>query len=225
MKYDVILADIDNTLFDFNAASAAGLQATFAHFSLPFTDGDRALFFEINAEMWRAYERGELDKSEIYEGRFTRYLQKQGITGDAHAMNAYYMLRLREGHQLMPHCRELLEALNERGCEVYAVTNGETAIQKSRMAASGVAHLFQGHFISESMCAAKPNKAFFDEVFSVIGEEKRPRAILLGDSLTGDMQGGRNAGVATCFFGDPAEADDRCDYVIGDLLEFLDVIA
>lgn len=224
MRYDVILADIDNTLFDFHAASKQGLYATFSHFGLPFGEDDRALFFAINAAMWQAYERGEMQKSDIYESRFREYLAQRGQTGDIAAMNAYYMQRLREGHQLMPHCRELLEALKARGCEVYAATNGETAIQKSRMAASGVAHLFDGHFISEAMCAGKPAKAYFDEVFSVIGEEKRPRAIMLGDSLTGDMQGGRNAGVATCFVGDPAEADDRCDYVIRDLLEFLDVI-
>lgn len=224
MKYDIILADIDNTLFDFNAASAAGLTATFAEFGLPFSDDDRAVFFAINDGLWRAYERGELDKSEIYDGRFTRYLEKQGVAGDAHAMNAYYMLRLREGHQLMPHARELLEDLRELGCEVYAATNGETTIQLSRMAASGVAHLFHGHFISEAMCAAKPAKAYFDQIFSLIGEEKRSRAVMLGDSLTGDMQGGRNAGIATCFFGDPKNADDRCDYVITDLLDFLDVI-
>ncbi|MBQ7565487.1 MAG: YjjG family noncanonical pyrimidine nucleotidase [Oscillospiraceae bacterium] len=224
MRYRVILADVDNTLFDFNAASSQGLAATFAHFGLPFTDDDRGLFFAINAEMWRAYERGEMEKRDIYEGRFRKYLAQKGQTADVPAMNKYYMLRLREGHQLMPHCRELLEALNERGCEVYAATNGETAIQKTRMAASGVAHLFRGHFISEGMCAAKPNKAFFDEIFQTIGEEKRACAIMLGDSVTGDMQGGRNAGVATCFYGDPAEADDRCDYAIRDLLEFLDVI-
>ncbi|MBQ7255893.1 MAG: YjjG family noncanonical pyrimidine nucleotidase [Oscillospiraceae bacterium] len=224
MKYSVILADIDNTLFDFNAASAAGLTATFAHFSLPFSEGDRQLFFSINDSMWRAFERGEIEKAEIYEGRFERYLAAQGLHGDKAEMNRYYMLRLREGHQLMPHCRELLQALNARGCEVYAATNGETAVQLSRMEASGVKHLFRDHFISEGMCAAKPSKAYFDEVFSRIGEEKRKKAIILGDSLTGDMQGGRNAGIATCFFGNPDEADSRCDYTITDLLDFLKII-
>ena len=52
--------------------------------------------------------------------------------------------------------------------------------------------------------AGSREKQFFDKIFAVIGEEKRNQAIVLGDSLSSDMQGGRNAGLPTCFYGDPA---------------------
>ena len=47
---------------------------------------------------------------------------------------------------------------------------------------------------------------------------------MVGDSLSSDMQGGRNAGIPTCFYGKREKADARCDYVIEDLLEDMDAI-
>ena len=48
--------------------------------------------------------------------------------------------------------------------------------------------------------------------------------VILGDSLTSDMQGGRNAGIATCLFRLDAEPDERCDYVVDDLMDFLNIL-
>ena len=225
MRYDVILLDIDGTLFDFLASSRECLTQSFAAFGLPFSDSDRERFFAINNGFWSAYERGEIDKAEIYEGRFYRFFAERGETPDVPALNRDYMRRLGGSCHVVPHAKELLQALTARGCEVHAVTNGESITQLPRIAASGLGGYLPSVFVSDDVGAQKPTKAFFDFVFHAIGEEKRSRAIVLGDSLTSDMQGGRNAGVATCFFGDTAIADDRCDYVISDLLDFLDVIA
>ena len=87
------------------------------------------------------------------------------------------------------------------------------------MALSGVGQYLDDAFISEELGCRKPEAAFFDRVFAAIGEEYRACSLLVGDSLSSDMQGGRNAGIPTCFYGDPAKADERCDYVITDLLQ------
>ena len=83
---------------------------------------------------------------------------------------------------------------------------------------------FDGVFISEDVGSQKPDKAFFDAVFAAIGEEYRSCSLLVGDSLSSDMQGGRNAGIPTCFYGDAAKADARCDYVAADLLDILPIL-
>ena len=59
---------------------------------------------------------------------------------------------------------------------------------------------FKGLFISEEIGAQKPNKKFFDAVFSVLGEAARERAMIIGDSLTSDILGGNQAGIATCWY-------------------------
>lgn len=223
MRYDVVLIDIDDTLFDFRQSSFEALERAFACRGVSFTWADMPGYEVYNDRLWRAFERGEIPKPLIFTERFRLYFAERGLDIDPDAFNHDYLLYLAEGYAFMPHCRELLEKLHEK-CRVYVVTNGDTYAQESRIARSGLAHLFDGVFISEQLGCRKPEKVFFDRVFSIIGDGCRSRAILVGDSLSSDMQGGRNAGIATCYYGRAENADDRCDYVIGDLLELLPIV-
>ena len=210
MRYDVVLIDIDDTLFDFRQSSFEALERAFARRDVSFTWEDMPAYEVYNDRLWRAFERGEIPKPLIFTERFRLYFAERGLDIDPEAFNHDYLLYLAEGYAFMPHCRELLEALHGK-CRVYVVTNGDTFAQESRIARSGLAHLFDGVFISEQLGCRKP-------------DELRSRAILVGDSLSSDMQGGRNAGIATCYYGKAENADDRCDYVIGDLLELLPIV-
>ena len=179
-------------------------------------------FFVINDSLWTAYEHGEIEKSYIFPTRFQRWLGEMGIETDWLAANARYAEGLQQSAILMPHAIELLDLLKGR-YPLYGVTNGVVTTQLPRLKKSGLDRYFNHVFISEAMGCKKPEKAFFDKVFAAIGEPDRSRCIILGDSLTSDMQGGRNAGIATCFYGtDPH--DDRCDYIIEDLLEFPEIL-
>lgn len=219
MKYNVILADLDDTLFHFTASAQQALTEVLQQFGLPVTPQCVQDYLDINQAWWERFERGEIPKNAIYAGRFADLFRRYGMAADPAEANAYYKDRLWRHRNFMPGCEQLLQTLHPV-CEVYVITNGTTETQNLRIADSGLAHYFDGVFISEEMGCKKPEKRFFDGVFARIGPEKRSRAIVLGDSLTSDMQGGRNAGLPTCFYGDPAKADDRCDYVISDLLEF-----
>ncbi len=222
MPYDIIFMDIDNTLLDFNAGTADSLRQLLADFGLELTEERLQRFFTINNSLWTAYEHGEIEKSEIFPTRFQRYLGEMGIETDWLAANSRYADGLKQSAILMPHAQELLDALKGR-YPLYGVTNGVVTTQLPRLAKSRLDQYFDHVFISEAMGCKKPEKEFFDQVFAAIGNPEKSRCIILGDSLTSDMQGGRNAGIATCFFGaDPQ--DDRCDYVIGDLMDFLQVI-
>ena len=223
MRYDVVLIDIDETLFDFRQSSFEALDRAFARRDVSVTWVDVPAYEVYNDRLWRGFERGEIPKPLIFTERFRLYFAERGLDIDPEAFNHDYLLYLAEGYAFMPHCRELLEALHGK-CRVYVVTNGDTFAQESRIARSGLAHLFDGVFISEQLGCRKPEKVFFDRVFSIIGDELRNRAILVGDSLSSDMQGGRNAGIATCYYGKAENADVRCDYVIGDLLELLPIV-
>ena len=44
------------------------------------------------------------------------------------------------------------------------------------------------------------------------------------DSMSYVMHVGRNAGIPTCFYGKKENADERCDYVIEDLLNLLPIL-
>lgn len=219
MVYTVILIDLDDTLFDFTGSTRLSLLALFETIKLPQPAQALSDFFRINDRLWQSFERGELPKHAIYAERFRLLLAQHGRSDDPVAMNAAYRAGLLTHMLLLPDARALLARLAPV-CELYAVTNGETALQKKRMDLSRLEPFFSGIFISEEMNCRKPEATFFDQVFAQIGPEKRSRAIIFGDSLSSDMQGGRNACIATCLFGPREKADARCDYVAEQLLDF-----
>lgn len=78
---------------------------------------------------------------------------------------------------------------------LYIVTNGNAASQRTRLAHSGLLPYVGDVFVSEDAGAAKPDKRYFDYVFSRIPGFEKERALLIGDSLTSDMRGAQNGGI------------------------------
>ena len=77
-------------------------------------------------------------------------------------------------------------------------------------------------YISDALGVQKPDKAFFDIVLDDISEKDTSRILVVGDSLTSDMQGGRNAGLDTCLYdprGRVTLPHELCDYRIERLIE------
>lgn len=223
MRFKAVLIDIDNTLFDFHKSSFQALVQSFSQLGVTFTPEMFRDYTKVNDWHWEAYERGEIQKDEIYAHRFEQYFASIGLKADETAFDRSYRKNLAEQVEFMPHCRELLQALHGK-YRVVVVTNGDTYAQERRIQNSGMAAYFDDVFISEQLGCKKPDASFFDKVFAAIGEEYRACSIMVGDSLSSDMQGGRNAGIPTCFFGSKERADDRCDFVIADLLELIPIL-
>lgn len=223
MKFRAVFLDIDDTLFDFQKSSFEALQLAFADIGEPFSEADMPGYEAYNRQLWEAFERGEIEKELIYEERFRLYFAERGIRADTAAFNRRYLAALAEGRNFMPHCEDLLRALHGRW-KIFILTNGDGPTQVRRIARSGFAPYFDGVFISEELGCKKPERVFYDRVFAEIGEEYRTCTLMVGDSLSSDMQGGRNAGIPTCFYGPRDKADARCDYVIEDLMELVPIM-
>ena len=222
MRYEIILTDIDNTLFDFDRGSAEGVKMVLEHYGIAYTEERLQQYLAVNDKLWKQYEQGLIPKDHIFKTRFRDYMALYGVEAEPIFANDLYVEGLKSKVFFMPHCKGFLDAVKGK-YKLYAVTNGVTLTQEVRMARSGMAHYFDGIFISEQMGCKKPEKAFFDKVFDAIGPVDKRKCIMLGDSLTSDMQGGRNAGIDTCLVGAIKE-DPRCDYIIGDLMELLPIL-
>ena len=223
MPIRALLMDIDDTLFDFQTSSRNALSIAFRAFGLPFTPEMWERYRTLDAELWQRFERGEITKEALYVERFRVFFAEYGLEADPAAFNAAYFRELGDQCNFMPHCEQALRQLHAQ-YKIFIVTNGNTEIQTRRIAASGMAQYFDYVFISEQLGTKKPEKDFYDKVFQVIGPARREHAIMVGDSLSSDMQGGRNAGIPTCFYGKKENADERCDYVIEDLLNLLPIL-
>ena len=76
---------------------------------------------------------------------------------------------------------------------------------------------YENVFISGEVGVNKPDKGFFTASFATIEDFDPAEAMIVGDSLTSDILGSKNAGIATCWVNPahaPGREDIRPDYEI-----------
>lgn len=226
MPYPYLLFDADNTLFDFDQAERnAHLLLCRAH-GLAFSEEGYQLYHKCNADLWRDFDRGLCTKEYLLVERFRRYLAITGERADPEALNRDHLRALGEGAMLLPGAEELCRVLS-RDHRLYLLTNAVASVQKARFANSAIAPYFQGVFISEEVGVGKPDPAYFDYVFHAVPGLARDNALVIGDSLTSDIQGANNAGLPCCWFnpkGQPRPQGLRIDYEIRALEELYAIV-
>lgn len=197
----VILWDIDGTLLDFSLAEQAAIRACFARFGLGECSDDMLRrYSHINQAHWRRLERGELTKPQVLTGRFWEFFRSEGMEFDQiDAFNDAYQILLGDTVVFRDQGDELVRDLKGR-FKQYAVTNGTAVAQERKLDKSGLIYLLDGVFISDRVGAEKPSMDFFQAVFDQIGPYGREEILIVGDSLTSDMQGGNNAGILCCWY-------------------------
>ena len=227
MKYPYLLFDADDTLFDFPKASSRAFEVMCRIHDIPYTPETYSLYHGINVELWAAFDRSEVTKDFVTLERYVRFLKALNLKRDPAACNRDYLAAMGEGVYPLPHAEAVCRELKERGHRMYIVTNAVASVQRSRLRGSVFAELFEGAFISEEAGAAKPSKAYFDYVRRQLPGMTDENALVVGDSLSTDVQGANNAGLPCCWFnpaGKPRREGLRIDYEIADLRELLEIV-
>lgn len=224
----VILWDVDGTLLDFKKSEYAAIKKCFEIFGLgECSDEMIARYSVINRGYWEKLERGEITKQEVLENRFMDFFEKENIQTDcAEGFNKEYQMQLGETVCFCDNSYELLKSLKGR-VKQYAVTNGTKQAQDRKLSKSGLIDIFDGVFISEEVGCEKPGIEFFEHVWEQIGLYEKEEVMIVGDSLTSDIQGGNNAGIVCCWYnpeGMKNETDLRIDYEIDDLQKILEFV-
>ena len=225
---DIILWDLDGTLLDFRASEKGAIREAFRHFGLgELTDEDISKYSEINFGWWTRMERGLVTKAQVLDGRFIDFFRLKNVNfSDLDAFNDYYQTRLGDAAVPFPGAFETVAVLKEMGKRQYLVTNGTARVQRERMRISPLGALLDGAFISEDIGFEKPSPRFFEAVFRGIGPCDRKHVLIVGDSVSGDMKGGREAGIVTCLYRPKGETvkSELVDHVIKNLEEVVALI-
>lgn len=226
--YDIILWDVDGTLLDFELAEKTAIRHLFEEFQMgECSDRMIAQYSKINAGYWERLERGELTKPEVLVNRFVDFFTQIGRDPElAVPFNRRYQSELGETAVYSLHGKEVVRAL--KGItKQYGVTNGTIEAQNKKLRNSGLIELLDDVFISDEIGIEKPKKGFFEEVFKKIGTSEVTRMLIVGDSLTSDIQGGNNVGIDTCWYNPKGKTNDKgvhVQYEIRDLAEIPDLI-
>lgn len=224
-KYTSLFLDLDNTLLDFNKAEEVAIKRTLMKHNLPCDENAVRLYSDINRQFWEKFERGEIEKSEIYEGRFKALLKEFGSDCDSKAVSDDYIVHLSEGYFKIEGTDELLTYLKEKGYMLYATTNGNCFTQYKRVKNSGLEKYFLEVFVSEKAGFQKPDCGYFQYVIDNIPEKDKSKMLIVGDSQSSDILGGINIGIDTCWY-NPTGATPKykSKYEINNIMELKNIL-
>jgi len=225
MKYDILLCDIDDTLFDFHKGEAIALENTFRAFDIPLNEETWAAYDAANREQWRKLERGETTSQKLRVDRFAEFLRAIGQERDADAMSDVMIDNLGQQRWPLPYCVELCGQVSQK-MPIWLVTNGIARVQHSRMENCILTPYISGMVISEEMGVSKPNPKMVWEALAQAGVDDLSRAVFLGDSQTSDIAAANNAGVDSILFtnGKDIPADHKATYAVRTLEEACEII-
>ena len=213
-----ILIDLDNTLFDFYSSEKKALEKTLIQMGLSPDEKMLRRYSEINEEHWKRLEKGELTRTQVKVGRYRQLFSEYGVDISPEDTTACYEKKLSEEGDLMEGALDLLRYLKGR-YRLYVVSNGTLICQQGRMKNTGITDFFDDHFISQQIGYEKPQTEFFDYCFSKIPDFKKEETIIVGDSISADIIGGKNAGITAVWFNFKGETSPLPDFEIHALSE------
>lgn len=226
MNYEIILFDADDTLFDYEMAEKHALHSAFEHFGYPAGAAEyTSSYKEINRGLWRELELGHITSELLRVERFRRLFAAHGLELSPEAFSAAYLDYLGKGTFLMPGAVELCRELAD--VRLAIITNGIKDVQTSRIRDSLLCRTFESVIISEEAGCQKPEPGIFDYAFAQLKITDKERVLMVGDSLTSDIQGGNNYGLDTCWFnprGIRNESGIRPTYEIRELSGLLQIM-
>lgn len=200
MNYEVLLFDADDTLFDFRKAERYAFLQALDYYNIK-KDKEECIeiYSDINTRIWKEFERGEITADKLRVERFERFFNVIDLNLNAYDFSRTYAKLLGEGAFIFEDSEEVIKYLSGK-YKLILVTNGLEDVQKSRLAKSPLKNYFDGLVISDEIKIAKPDPRIFDYALELIKHNNKKTVLIIGDSLTSDMQGGVNAGIDTCWY-------------------------
>lgn len=227
-----VFIDIDDTVFSFSGFVKKAMRDGFEKFGLkPYTDEMYPIFEKINNELWRRVELNKLTIQQLCKIRWNMIFERINISFDGTEFENYFCEELHQSAVFEPHALELLNYLKD-GYILCAASNGPYEQQYNRLKVGGIDTYFSHIFISSAIGAKKPDKEFFDYCFSKLRRSGcdsllPEETIIIGDSLTSDIAGGRNYGMKTCLYTKGKEYDSDykpADYIVSDLSDIMKIL-
>lgn len=227
MKYAAILFDADETLFDFKKSEKDAFKNTMLEFNICYDENHHLkIYHDINAAIWKEFEEGLITQQKLKVERFKRFSDKLNIKFDETNFVKSYMSHLANASFLYADSIDLIKSLY-KDFKLSIVTNGLRDVQNNRIRKSIIAKYFDDIVISEEIMISKPDPKIFEHALNNINHKNKDNVLIVGDSLTSDIQGGINFGIDTCWF-NPNKSVNKTGikptYEISNLMELKDIV-
>lgn len=203
-KYKNIFIDLDDTIYDFAAASRESFREaydllgykqyfrSFEHFL--------SLYEPYNHELWKRYGEGKITKSELNRKRYAYPLKMVGIDNQelADTFCREVLGRIPTKNKTVPGAVELLTYLQPR-YNLYILSNGFKELQARKMQTAGLDKYFKRIILSDDIGINKPRPELFIHALQTTNSTTE-ESIMIGDMFDTDIAGAAGVGMAQIFF-------------------------
>lgn len=196
--YEILFIDADETLFDFRKAEEYAFAQSFSRAGIEAGPEAYRAYDEINKELWRRLERGEIDQKRLRVERFRLLFAALGLELDERAFSDDYVRWLSKASFLLDGAEGLCASLSASR-RLFILTNGIAEVQHSRLELSPIRKYIEDIFISEEAGSAKPDRAFFEYACERADLRDKARILMIGDSLSSDIKGALDFGIDSCW--------------------------
>lgn len=227
MKYEIIIFDADETLFDFKKSERDAFKNAMMEFDIEYDENHHLkIYSEINSEIWKEFENGIITQEKLKVERFKRLADRLNINFDEYLFAKSYMKHLANASFVYEDSIELVESLH-KNYRLTIVTNGLKEVQNKRIKQSIISKYFEDVIISEEVNVAKPDSKIFEIALNNLNHVDKSKVLMVGDSLTSDIKGGINFGIDTCWYNPNKivnSTDIKPTYEISELSQLREII-
>ena len=199
MKYQTLLFDADNTLWDFDLSEKFSVFKILSEENIEFDPDMMDIWHAVNKLCWHQLEEGLMTAEDLRWVRWERFFMQLNKTGNYTDIGERYSVHLGSTDFMIPGAKILLDKLSQQRTLVM-VTNGLREVQRKRIQNTDIEQFFEAIIISDEVGISKPHKGFFDHAFEKIGHPEKETTLMIGDSLSSDILGGNNYGLDTCWY-------------------------
>lgn len=224
--YKYYLFDIDRTLFDFNTNAKTAMMLATSEMKVPIEDFDDfwTKYQVVNAHYWHLYEQGQIDKETLRNERIYQALVQVLCIDDrsvAESLELRYLDYMGKQTTMMPHVKEVLVALKERGAILGICSNGFNEVQYNKLMNCGIRDFFTAVTISDEVGVNKPAPKIFEIAMKAIGGVKG-ETLMVGDDVSVDIEGAQVFGIDQYYF-NPGRIPCECapTYTGDDLIDLI----
>lgn len=221
-----VLIDVDNTLLDFNKCAEEAIKIGFSKWNIEYNEKVFPVFLEVNDSLWQKIETGEIDKPTLYQLRWKTIFERLGIDADGPVFEQDFRNIFSESKEPVDGAYDILDYLSEK-YTVSVASNASYWQQMKRLTNSDMLKYFANIFNSEQIGYPKPEKKFFDACFEKLGNIPKDEVIIIGDSLSADINGGAAYGIKTLWFNYgkiPVPKESKADFIVKSLDEIKNIL-
>jgi putative hydrolase of the HAD superfamily len=194
-----VLFDLDGTLLDHEAASAAALRAWLPSYGLGQEDIEAAIpvWSALEEQHYPAWRAGQISFAEQRRRRIRDFLPAVGQAVPASQLDAVfaeYLTCYEAAWAAFDDAAPALRRITSAGLRTGVLTNGDQAQQTAKLAATGLLELSGPVFASSELPAAKPDRRAYLEACHRL-HVAPGQALMVGDNYDLDVLAARAAGL------------------------------